>query len=471
MNQRQIEKLRRKFFLLSSIAFILVILFVGGVMFTTNQIVLRSQIRATLSRIAAADGNIYEIGSQDETRSSDETHSADETRSTAETRSAKSSVRKDSDPSSGEENTVFHTPTFYEAFGPEGYLRQLSESRLTMRFFAVLYDEDMAFEEIRTNLMELPSSEYALEAAQEVLENASRKGPLRLSKRYGTYDVFSYLVTERSSGGSIVVFLDVSSNINDSNRLFYTALILIGFGSIAVLLVMRALSFSVIKPEIRNAQLQKQFITNASHELKTPLAVIRANTELEMMMHGEDEWNESTMNQVDRMTDLIGNLVTIAKAEESENSEELSEVNVTETAQKEADTFASLASKDGKTLEREIEENVTMTANKGQLSQLMSLLLDNAIKYCDDGGTVKISLSQKGKGIKLNVSNSYAAGENQDYSRFFDRFYRDDKSHNIDKGGYGIGLSIADGIVKQYRGKIDVSWKDGVIDFSCHLKG
>ena len=112
-----------------------------------------------------------------------------------------------------------------------------------------------------------------------------------------------------------------------------------------------------------------------------------------------------------------------------------------------------------------------MTANKGQLSQLMSLLLDNAIKYCDDGGTVKISLSQKGKGIKLNVSNSYAAGENQDYSRFFDRFYRDDKSHNIDKGGYGIGLSIADGIVKQYRGKIDVSWKDGVIDFSCHLKG
>jgi signal transduction histidine kinase len=171
------------------------------------------------------------------------------------------------------------------------------------------------------------------------------------------------------------------------------------------------------------------------------------------------------------MTDLIGNLVTIAKAEESENSEELSEVNVTETAQKEADTFASLASKDGKTLEREIEENVTMTANKGQLSQLMSLLLDNAIKYCDDGGTVKISLSQKGKGIKLNVSNSYAAGENQDYSRFFDRFYRDDKSHNIDKGGYGIGLSIADGIVKQYRGKIDVSWKDGVIDFSCHLKG
>ena len=489
MNQRQIEKLRRKFFLLSSIAFILVILFVGGVMFTTNQIVLRSQIRATLSRIAAADGNIYEIGSQDETRSSDETHSADETRSTgetrssdetrstgetrstAETRSAKSSVRKDSNPSSGEENTVFHTPTFYEAFGPEGYLRQLSESRLTMRFFAVLYDEDMAFEEIRTNLMELPSSEYALEAAQEVLENASRKGPLRLSKRYGTYDVFSYLVTERSSGGSIVVFLDVSSNINDSNRLFYTALILIGFGSIAVLLVMRALSFSVIKPEIRNAQLQKQFITNASHELKTPLAVIRANTELEQMINGENEWNQSTLRQVDRMNGLIANLVMIARAEEKEDAGEMTLLDVSKLVRETADTFLPVAQQDGKQFEISVPEGILLTAEESDIRQLSSVLIDNAIKYCDEHGTIRVTLAalSRGRQIRLEVSNSYGEGKEIDYSRFFGRFYRQDESHNADRGGYGIGLSIAETLVNKYHGSIDAGWKDGMITFKAVL--
>ena len=466
MNQRQIEKLRRKFFLLSSIAFILVILFVGGVMFTTNQIVLRSQIRATLSRIAAADGNIYEIGSQDETRSSDETHSADETRSTgetrssdetrstgetrstAETRSAKSSVRKDSNPSSGEENTVFHTPTFYEAFGPEGYLRQLSESRLTMRFFAVLYDEDMAFEEIRTNLMELPSSEYALEAAQEVLENASRKGPLRLSKRYGTY-----------------------GNINDSNRLFYTALILIGFGSIAVLLVMRALSFSVIKPEIRNAQLQKQFITNASHELKTPLAVIRANTELEQMINGENEWNQSTLRQVDRMNGLIANLVMIARAEEKEDAGEMTLLDVSKLVRETADTFLPVAQQDGKQFEISVPEGILLTAEESDIRQLSSVLIDNAIKYCDEHGTIRVTLAalSRGRQIRLEVSNSYGEGKEIDYSRFFGRFYRQDESHNADRGGYGIGLSIAETLVNKYHGSIDAGWKDGMITFKAVL--
>ena len=101
----------------------------------------------------------------------------------------------------------------------------------------------------------------------------------------------------------------------------------------------------------------------------------------------------------------------------------------------------------------------------------MTLLVDNAIKYCDEGGTVKIRLTQKGKGISLTVSNNFAEGGGVDYSKFFDRFYRRDESHNIDKGGYGIGLSIAQAIVSKYRGSIDAVWKDGVICFTCRLKG
>ena len=268
-----------------------------------------------------------------------------------------------------------------------------SEFIYSLRFFTVSFDSGGNAKKISTNHIALIDEDKATEYAKNALNSG---------KEYGDFDGFSYKV-KNSGNETLVVCIDTGSQMADSRRVGNIALVLTFVGSILAYFFVRLISLHMIKPEIRAVEKQKQFITNASHELKTPLAVIRANTELEMMMHGEDEWNESTMNQVDRMTDLIGNLVTIAKAEESENSEELSEVNVTETAQKEADTFASLASKDGKTLEREIEENVTMTANKGQLSQLMSLLLDNAIKYCDDGGTVKISLSQKGKGIKENL--------------------------------------------------------------------
>ena len=454
MNRTQIEKLRRKFFLLSSAAFILVILFVGGVMYITNQIVLQSQVRASLNRIAAADGNIDQLEQAQTEAVSEDTVSS---RRSAE--------------APGKEDSAFHTPTFFEAFGPSGYLRQLAETQLTMRFFAVLYDEDMALEDIRTNLLHLPSTEYALEAAQEVLENASGSGLFHHRKRYGTYDVFSYLTMERQSGGTIVVFLDVSDNLNDSNRLFYTALILIGFGSIAVLLVMRALSFHMIQPEIRNARLQKQFITNASHELKTPLAVIRANTELEQMINGENEWNTSTLRQVDRMNGLIANLVMIARAEEKENAGEMALLDVSKLIRETADTFRPVAAQDEKTFETDIPEGISKVCEESDIRHLSSVLIDNAIKYCDPSGTVRVTLSSvsRGRQIRLCVSNSYSDGRDTDYSRFFGRFYRQDESHNADRGGYGIGLSIAETLVNKYHGSIDASWKDGTITFKAVL--
>ena len=189
-----------------------------------------------------------------------------------------------------------------------------------------------------------------------------------------------------------------------------------------------------------------------------------------MMMHGEDEWNNSTMNQVDRMTGLINDLVLIARSEEKEDVKELGDIDVSKAVTDVADTFSSVAEKNGIALKKDIPDGVVMRAMEEHIRQLASLLADNAIKYCDDGGAVLIQLSQKGKGARICVSNNYAQGEHEDYSRFFERFFRQDKSHNIDKGGYGIGLSIADSIVRKYRGKIDVSWKDGIITFSCILK-
>ena len=111
-----------------------------------------------------------------------------------------------------------------------------------------------------------------------------------------------------------------------------------------------------------------------------------------------------------------------------------------------------------------------MTADASKIMQLATLLVDNAIKYCDENGSVKVELSQVRKGtVRLVVTNSYKNGANVDYNKFFERFYREDKSHNIDKGGYGIGLSIAENICRQYRGSINATWKNGEISFVCLL--
>jgi signal transduction histidine kinase len=228
---------------------------------------------------------------------------------------------------------------------------------------------------------------------------------------------------------------------------------------------------------------QKQFITNASHELKTPLAVIKANTEMQEMMDGESEWSQSTLRQVDRMTGLIGNLVQIARAQEMTDGE-LAPTDIAAAVSETADSFAPVAASDGKKLEKESPDSLVTKCSDSSMRQLTSLLIDNAIKYCDDGGTIKVELTRSRRGAVLTVSNDYAEGANVDYTRFFERFYRQDEAHTIlagtvagssegssgertGKSGYGIGLSIAESLVKSMKGSIDVSWDKGRILFTC----
>ena len=438
MNEKAIKKLRRKFILTALISFVAVMVLMCTTIYFVNYGSSNTKIKKSLDFIA----DNHSMFQNDFRGTSDE------------------AISKKPRPDVRDKNSGSSFTDFFENMFNTG-VDDSSEFVYSIRFFTVSFSPDGKSGKIGTNRIAMIDEEKAVDYAGRALESG---------KEYGELDGFSYKV-KKDSGETLVVCMDIGSQIADVNRVGYIAFMITLIGSVFAYVFIRIISKKMIQPEIRAAERQKQFITNASHELKTPLAVIRANTELEMMMHGEDEWNQSTMNQVDRMTGLIADLVTIAKAEESDSPEEISEVDVTALAEKTADTFSSVAAQSGKTLEKELDEGVKMTANEAKIGQLMTLLVDNAIKYCDDGGTVKIKVSQKGKGIKLSVTNNYAEGEKQDYSKFFERFYRDDQSHNIDKGGYGIGLSIADGVVKTYRGKIDVSWKDGVIDFTCNLKG
>ena len=328
------------------------------------------------------------------------------------------------------------------------------------RYFSVIFDRQNNVTDIKADRIASVDLQQAKQYALAVSKNTFSFGSI------GNY----YYQVSKQKNRTIVVFVDSTNQIRLTNRILYMALILLGFGSIISFLVLRALSYKVIAPEIRNAEQQKQFITNASHELKTPLAVIKANTQVQEMMNGKDEWSESTMHQVDRMTGLIQNLVTIVRAEEKEDAGDRADTDISEAIRDTVKSYAPVAENAGETLNQNIGDGIHMNAVESQIRQLATLLIDNAIKYCDEKGTIDVTVIQKGRGIRLSVSNSYADGKNVDYSKFFERFYRADQSHNVDKGGYGIGLSIAESLVKQYNGSINASWKDGIITFDCILK-
>lgn len=270
--------------------------------------------------------------------------------------------------------------------------------------------------------------------------------------------------------GQVVAFMDATAESNALARLLYIAFIVCTSGLAVTYILVVHFSHLVVASEVENAEKQKDFITNASHELKTPLAVIRANTEMSQMLNGEDEWSQSTMKQIDHLNGLIQNLVMISKAQELEDKTELSQIDVSSVVESSTKTFEPVAAQEGLALTTNIVPEVSMKADASKIMQLTTILVDNAIKYCDEGGSVKVDLIQPRKGsVKLTVINSYKDGGNVDYNKFFDRFYREDKSHNIDKGGYGIGLSIADNICRQYNGSIKAFWKNGEISFICFL--
>ena len=451
-------------------------LLIGGMIFLVNYSVVRSQVKDTMDYIIENDGNIQdaqiiEMAGQDASQGTSQGAGAAQAAGQNASQTdgaAQGSSQSAAQAASDDQMQEIELPTndynvihfLYEIFGTEQYDYDSPEFSFSTRYFAVSLDTNENVTEIKTNHIEdltQPDAEYYAKYA------------LRNRFGFGRTGVYYYQVKRYDNGSFLVVYLDSTNQVNSTYRVLYAALILIGFGVIVTFIFVWTFSRKAIAPEIKNAELQKSFITNASHELKTPLAVIRANTEMQEMLSGETEWTQSTMRQVDRMSGLIQNLVMISRAREKEKTAWIV-TDATKAVRETADTFSPVAKQDGKKLEIRADENVKMIASESDIRQLTSLLVDNAIKYCDKDGSIEVALSQKGKGILLCVSNNYADGRNVDYTRFFERFYREDESHNVDHGGYGIGLSIAESLVESYNGNISVTWKDGVICFNCILK-
>ncbi|MQN02044.1 MAG: sensor histidine kinase [Lachnospiraceae bacterium] len=449
MNEQSIRNLKNKFLVISMLSFITVMVVVGGLIYVGTLVVSRREAHEVTQTIVDNGGSLPSVKTVIKND-----QKANNTTASGNSNDDSSTVVSDSP----QDNINYFLKTM---FGTRRNVLTNKDQWYATRYFSVILDNNDNFIQVKADRIASIDMGQAKQYAKMVSDNAFKFGSV------GNY----YYQVEKQKHRTLVVFVDCTQQIGLTNRILYMALILLGFGSIVSFLVLRAFSYRAIAPEIKNVEQQKQFITNASHELKTPLAVIKANTQVQEMIGGKDEWTESTMRQVDRMTGLIQNLVTIVRAEEKEDTGDRIDTDISAAIRDTVKSYLPVAENAGETLNQNIGDGIYMKAVESQIRQLATLLIDNAIKYCDDHGTIDVVLLQKGKGIRLQVSNSYANGKNVDYSKFFERFYRADESHNVDKGGYGIGLSIAESLVKQYNGTINVSWKDGIITFDCILKG
>lgn len=349
-------------------------------------------------------------------------------------------------------------------FNPEkGILALTQESIYETRFFTVRIS-GYATEIIHSFIM--IRDEDALKIAESVRQKKSESGSMSID---GVRKM-NYMKQPQEDGSILVVFLDTTS------RYALIRIVMIYMSTLWVLvlllyvIVMKRFSKKLLRPFVENDERQKRFITNASHELKTPLAVISANTEMIEFLGERCKWTESTRQQVEKLQALIDSLVVLSRMDEIQETV-LTKVDLSTVTADTAESFRGVIEGAGKTFYAQIAKEVYLQTEKRGFQQTVTILMDNAAKYCDEGGAVRITLAEKahGKGVKLSISNTYAKGKDMDFERFFERFYREDTSHNSAKPGFGIGLSMAKEIVERMGGTLKVNYEGDVISFQLEL--
>lgn len=334
------------------------------------------------------------------------------------------------------------------------------ETPFETRYFVVTLTGQQQVRAVDTDHIAALDRQTVVESVSDIL----RAGADRGYEGYYRYGVFA-----DGDGGSTIIVLDCFLQLQAVyNTLRVTLLVSVSCAAIVFALLV-FFSGKAIRPFVENLERQRQFVTDASHELKTPLAILSANIGLLEDSCGGNQWLERAQAQVGRLDRLIKNLVELARTEETIPQASATCFSVSEIAQAGVDGFRPLAQAAGKSLAAEIAPELSMWGVRDDLFRLFSILLDNGVKYCDPGGTIRLSLARRGRTIQISVSNPCREVDPSQLSRYFDRFYRADSSRARATGGYGIGLSTAKAIVTRHRGHIVDRYTDGIITFLVTL--
>lgn len=317
------------------------------------------------------------------------------------------------------------------------------------RYFSVFFTEDEKVISVNTGKVATVDTETAVEYACSVINSGNSRG-FRGDYRYAIYNV------EKEKH---IVFLDCGRELSAFRTFLFTSGLVALGGLLAVLLLLIFLSARIVKPFSENYEKQKRFITDAGHELKTPLTIIDADSEVLEMDIGENEWLSDIKSQTKRLAELTNSLIQLSRMEEQPQTEKI-EFPVSDLAEEVAESFQALAKSRNKTLSSHIQPLLSMNGDQKAIRQLMSILMDNALKYSNEGGTIDLTLEKQKNLIRLSVYNTADYVSRESLPHLFDRFYRADQSRNSKTGGYGLGLSIALAIVNAHKGKITARTKD-----------
>ena len=240
-------------------------------------------------------------------------------------------------------------------------------------------------------------------------------------------------------------------------------------GLVVVYVISRKVSNLIVKPVEETFSKQVQFISDASHELKTPLAVIEANSDVLENEVGENKWLKYIQNETQNMDKLINELLLLAKIENVDSIKEYETFDLSQEAEMSSSVFESMAYEKEVEIKTNIQENVKFNGNRQDLGHIFSVLIDNAIKHSLPKKEVIVDLKKEKEGIILKVSNYGEEIPKEEQDKIFERFYRVDKSRNRNEKRYGLGLAIAKSIVLKYKGEITVDCKEGITTFKVKL--
>ena len=333
------------------------------------------------------------------------------------------------------------------------------EVQYSLRFFSVHYDTDGTVLRVNQDYIASISESDAEAYADAVLESG---------KAHGYKSGYRYLVST-AEDETVVLFLNSERELQTMRSLLWITLAIAAVCLAVVFGLVVLFSRRAIAPYLKNMEAQKQFITNASHELKTPLTAISTSADVLAMEHDGDEWVHNIQVQSGRLSKLITSLVALSRLDEENPFPVRMEFSLSDALWEISEPFVSLAQAKGRTYTQDIADGLTATGDRTAIQQMVSILLDNALKYSPDGGSISLTARRSGKRAEIAVSNTVDMSQAIDTSRLFDRFYRADESHSGAVSGTGIGLSIVKATAEAHGGTISARQEGCVMMFTARL--
>ena len=336
-------------------------------------------------------------------------------------------------------------------FRPEPWLLFNEETPFFTRFFVVVGGEDQV-----TNVQMEQIAAVTEDDAETYFLQAVDSG-----KTSGFVEDYRYLAT-RDGTSWRVIFLDCSREIRSQLTFVLISVSVAAVAYLAIFLLVYLLSRRAIRPIARNFERQKQFITDAGHELKTPLTIISTSADVLDAELPDNEWVANIRRQTARMTGLIANLIMLSRMNEEGAPLRQDPFVLSEAVWDVAAQYQSMAEARGKELQLHIEDDVAFCGDAAAIQQMLSLLLDNAVQYADAGSVIVLRLRQE-RDVVLEIANRCTLPEDLDPERLFDRFYRLDPARSQSSGGSGIGLSVARAIAERHGGTLRAAVEPGRI--------